>query len=395
MMELARIFGIIIVTFGLVSCHAQNRYQDLARSVDKKLPKVYEEARLRHLESGIELALYLPKNHSKAGDVDYTDELQKGLNKGGVVLLPDYPLLVNKKGLQLKTGTKLIFRKGSKLIMEANAETHYTVLDIRGVNNVDIYFANIEGDRDRHLISKGEWGMGIRIQGSQDVNIIAPTVVNCWGDGIYISPLGKVESERVCINNFKIHRARRNGISIISGKGITIKDGVISETRGTAPQAAIDIEPNRPSNTLSNILIKDVVTHKSAGDGIMILLSNLTIKDGKSSEPEDKKITIRIENHKDISSQYAARINGREERNNKVTYMPGKLGGEITFTNPTWQGYRDRSPIRYSPSKTRILNYGFNPNISFDNVTLHDDNGVEHSNSKRILETMVKEAKKL
>lgn len=396
MNEMYKIISFLTLLLSVMSCHAQTTYAELANDVDKKRLNSFFQKRDQLLNDGVELSSFLPQSHSKNGDVDYTKELQIGIDKGGVLLFPNYPLLINKNGLNIKSGTKLVFRERSKLIMKSNSETHYTVLDIKGVKNVDVYFANIDGDRDRHLIPKGEWGMGIRIQGSQNINLYASTITNCWGDGIYIGPLGKIESESILIHNFKIHRARRNGISIISGRNLTLNTGVISETFGTAPQSGLDIEPNRSTNVLSNIIIKNLITHNSAGDGIMMALSNLTVEDGKLSQSIGKKmVTIRVENHKDIGSGYAARINGRDENSSKSRYKKGKLGGEIAFVNPVWIGYKDNSPVRYSPKKTRVLTYGFNPNVSFSNITLQNGRGNGKEDVKGLINAIIKDSKKL
>lgn len=387
-------FIVAVLICLLSSCKAQKSYQDLVRQIDSQIPAEYVRQRSELLKIGVELSSFLPESHSKKGDIDYTEALQKGIDKAGVLLMPDYPLLVNEKGLVLKSNTKLVFRDKSKLVMKENSETHYGVINIREVENIDIYFANIEGDRETHLINKGEWGMGIRIQGARHVNLHAPTITNCWGDGIYLAPSGNVENEKITVDYFKIYRARRNGISLVSGKSILIDNGLISETHGTAPQSAIDIEPNSPSNVLQDIFVRNLTTHNSAGDGVMMSLSNLTLeRKDIVGKPQDNNVTIRIENHKDIGSLYAARINGRLADSSK--YRQGKLGGEIVFVNPTWTGYSDQMPIRFTPRKDRVLDYGFNPTVSFRNVTLLENSGREVKSASSVVDVILKESKKL
>lgn len=390
-----KIFYFFVLNLILLSCQAQESYKNLAAEIDASIPQQLFASREQFLKIGKDLSTFLPTQHTKTGNVDYTNELQKGLDKGGILILPDFPLLVNQRGLIIRSNTTLVFRKNSKLIMKANSETHYTVLDIRNVENVKVYFANIEGDRNKHLISKGEWGMGIRIQGSQNINVYAPTISNCWGDGIYIGSVGEIQSKNISINNFKIYRARRNGISIISVDNLLIEKGVISETSGTAPQSALDIEPNRVSNILKGIVIRNLTTHGSRGDGIMISLSNLTLKDQKKNG-QSRKVQISIDNHIDIGSLYAVRINGRAggAAGNKFNKSL-KLDGEIVFNNPQWIRSNEDLPVRYSPKKDRVLDYGFNPRVRFENISILGGNRKEMKTQKSSVRAILEESKKL
>lgn len=364
---------LILVLIGVTSsCQVKSSYTELARQVDSGINEEASVIREQLLVNGRELSDFLPDGHSKHADIEYTKELQKGIDLGGVILLPDYPLLVNEEGLSIRSNTELVFRENSKLIMKPNSETHYAVLDITNAKNVNVYFANIEGDRFRHLTNKGEWGMGIRIQGSQNVNLHAPVISDCWGDGIYIRSLAGAQSKGITIKNFKINRARRNGISIISADGLLIENGLISGTVGTAPQSAIDIEPNRPSDTLKNIVIRDLITHDNKGDGIMILLANLTLK---GEEKGSQNVSIEIDNHTDIGSSYPVRINGRSRNGNDKYDRSLKIGGEIVFRNPKWTWNKEESPVRFSPGKDRVMETGFNPQVKFENITIIGVNG--------------------
>lgn len=385
---------ILIVLLNMLSCQAQEPYNELANQIDKSIPQEYYQKRDELIKKGKELSLYLPKNHSQEGKIDYTQELQKAIDKGGILIFPDYPLLVNYNGLKLRSNSKLVFRDNSKLIMKPNAETHYAVLDITKVENVDVYFANIEGDREKHLSKEGEWGMGIRVQGGRNVNIYAPTISNCWGDGIYVRGSGKIDSKDVSIHHFKILRARRNGISVISANNLLISKGLISDTYGTAPQSGIDIEPNRPTDTLKNIVIKDLTTHNSKGDGVMILLSNLTLKNEKIKY--NPKVNIMIENHTDIGSESAVRISGRAVDTKGGMYDKSlKIKGQIIFKNPVWVWDKEESPVRFSPKKDRILEYGFNPVVKFENINILDRNREQSIKQDNLRVKIINEIKKL
>src|SRR5690554_2269625 len=128
-------FHLLFIVFGFISCKSQNLYSEFAEHVDSSIPKEYYQKRDELIKTGKELSLYLPKAHSKKGNIDYTQELQQAIDKGGVLILPDYPLLVNHNGIKLRSDSKLVFRDNSKLIMKPNSETHYGVLEITNVEN--------------------------------------------------------------------------------------------------------------------------------------------------------------------------------------------------------------------------------------------------------------------
>ena len=66
---------------------------------------------------------------------------------------------------------------------------------------------------------------------------------------------------------------------------MTIRDGVISNTHGTDPQAGIDLEPNDSTEFLQNIIIENLTTKLNTGYGIDIYL-------GKYS-PNGASVTIK------------------------------------------------------------------------------------------------------
>ena len=77
------------------------------------------------------------------------------------------------------------------------------------------------------------------------------------GDGIYIAVINPVKTDgKINIVNNVIENCRRNGISIIHGKNITIKNNTIRYTHGTWPQVGIDLERNLTEQVYENVLIE-------------------------------------------------------------------------------------------------------------------------------------------
>ncbi|MDO5665375.1 MAG: right-handed parallel beta-helix repeat-containing protein [Bacteroidia bacterium] len=298
-------------------------------------------------KSAVDITRYLPQNYRQDGTVDYTSYIQKGLDENRYVKMPNFPILINENGLKIKSNSEIYFQRKSKLIMAPNHRDAYAMLWLVNVRNVKIHSPHLIGDRFSHKGAKGEWGMGIHITQSDDIYISNAIISNCWGDGIYIGG-GTTPCVRVKIEKAKIGNSRRNGISITNGKSITISNSVITNTNGTPPMAAIDIEPNKPSNVIDDINIKDVETKNNKKYGVLIELNPLI--------QASNKVKITIDGHKDSGSATALAI--AEFRGNlKNRYQ---LNGEILILNSVWEDNIEEpyqiGEFRLGP-RTRIENY--------------------------------------
>jgi len=209
----------------------------------------------------------LPKNYVKDGTIDYTSYIQQAIEAHKNVIMPDFPLMTT--GIFPQSNSQIYFQKKSALIMKPTADIRYRIIALHAVENVKIYNPRLIGDRDKHLGSKGEWGIGIDIRGSRNLEIYNINISDCWGDGIMIvktinntrSGIAKeklFEVEKIKIIGGIINNVRRNGISIQGGKDMVIKDLLIANINGTNPMAGIDIEPNDNLNVLENITISNL-----------------------------------------------------------------------------------------------------------------------------------------
>ncbi|PPK93268.1 parallel beta helix pectate lyase-like protein [Nonlabens xylanidelens] len=223
----------------------------------------------------VEVSDYLPIGHLKDGSVDYTEFVNRALKLNSSVIFPDFPILINHTGCKLKSNQNLIFRKESLLILSPNNKKAYAILDLKNIENVNIFNPSLQGDRFQHS-GAGEWGMGISIKSAKNILISNPTIRDCWGDGIYVGTYnGGNSSQNIQIKNGVIDRNRRNGISVINIDGLNIQGTLIKNTYGIAPQSAIQIEPNNNNDKLKNIKIKDVITVDNKFAGIFINTTRL------------------------------------------------------------------------------------------------------------------------
>ncbi|WP_346986125.1 hypothetical protein [Chryseobacterium sp. POE27] len=124
---------------------------------------------------------YLPINYSTKGNIDYTDYLQKAFNKSEKVIMPNFPIAINYKGISIPSNRTIIFQQQSSLIVLPNSQSSYQALLISNSSNVKIINANLTGDRNQHIGTTGEWGMGIKIVSSNNIDIINSNIKNFWG----------------------------------------------------------------------------------------------------------------------------------------------------------------------------------------------------------------------
>jgi hypothetical protein len=383
-MKRSLIVVLAALLFGGNSCTGQTKFDY------KSLPKAYQTGdspEFRKEATGLmgkafDLTSLLPAGYVKDGSVDYTAYLQPGLDKHETVVFPGFPVLVNDKGLQAKSNSNLIFKPGSKLILAPTNKERYEILRITGVENVNVYFPVIVGDREKHQGSTGEWGMGIDIRSSRNIKIVQPKISNCWGDGICIGQL-KLKDVRADVasfptQNISIYYAqldynRRNGISVGCVNGLKIIKPVISNSYGTAPMTGIDIEPNSNRDVVDNIDIDDPVTFNNAQHGISVHLSALPGK-------QPREVNFSIKNHIDDGSQIGFFISGYKEKYDNLARGVQPLTGQIQVSNPVWKN--NRFPFRNGKSN------GYSPAVKFSGVSVMktDRNGRSERNSNYMME---------
>lgn len=361
------VFFLLAVLFaGGYACEGQGNKFDY-----RALPKAYiagdspafrqEAAAL--MGKAFDLTTLLPSGYVKDGSVDYTSYLQAGIDKHETVVFPDFPVLINAKGLQTHSNSNLVFKPGAKLLLAPNDQERYAMLGITGVENVNVYYPVLVGDRDKHQGNSGEWGMGIDIRSSQNINIIRPVISNCWGDGICIGQLKLKEVrpdvkafpvQNIAIYNAQLDYNRRNGISVGCVNGLKIIKPVISNSYGTSPMTGIDIEPNSNRDFVDNIEIDNPITFNNAQHGISVHLSALP---GQQA----REVNCSIKNHIDDGSQIGFFISGYKEKYDNIAGVQ-PLTGNIDVSNPVWKN--NKIPFRNGKSN------GYSPAVKFSGVSV-------------------------
>jgi len=293
---------------------------DISHVLDKGLPpKDYS-----YPSTAYDLTRALPDGFVRDASVDYTSHLQAAIDKNSVVVFPDFPILISKPGLRLRNGSQVYFQKNSQLRMSPTASSQYYMILLLDVQDVYLKNVNLMGDRNNHLGTTGEWGMGIYISGCKNIKIEGAYITNCWGDGIILTKDGwNKASQDIHIINSLIDSNRRSGITIGSGIDVHIENTIMQNSNGPSISSGFTIEPNDRTNDVNNITVKNCITKNNQRVGIRLVPANLY-----GSEGALKDCNIQFINHKDIASQFGITF---------VLGSPSKKGGlnpsQILFQN--------------------------------------------------------------
>jgi polygalacturonase len=219
------------------------------------------------------------------GQTDDTAAIQTAIDEvagtGGTVLVPDGTYMVNAVGrhhLTLKSNVMLKLSRDAILKAIPNNSDKYSILSIVGVSNVTVLGGTLEGEREEHMGTSGEGGMGVRIaRGAEHVTISGVTSRDMWGDGFYVKGATDAKFCSVTADN-----NRRQGLSIIEVDGLVVQNSTFKNTHGTRPSNGIDLEPDMAAQKIMNVRIQNSQFLDNAGAGIQIagkksVISNIEI----------------------------------------------------------------------------------------------------------------------
>jgi hypothetical protein len=171
----------------------------------------------------------------------------------------------------MKSNVKLHLSANTILEVIPNSEDHYDAIYCYDISNWEITGGKIIGDRVGHTGVTGEWGYGIRVSSCLNYRIADIDISDCWGDGVIIggTKSSMLWSENGYLENIYSHNNRRQGLSVISVKGLLIDAACrFNDTNGTAPQAGIDFEPLLPGNFIQGVVIDGATIKDNYGWGI-------------------------------------------------------------------------------------------------------------------------------
>jgi polygalacturonase len=100
----------------------------------------------------------------------------------------------------------------------------------------------------------------LELRGPTNVIIDHVTTTGCAEDGFYITGYGTnfaTAGDGLLVTNSMATNSGRNGMSIIAGKNITVRDSVFQYSNRGAPFDGVDIEPNRADQVVENITFEN------------------------------------------------------------------------------------------------------------------------------------------
>lgn len=190
--------------------------------------------------------------------INNLNAIQSDDYKNEVLISRDYMVTIPQSGgAGLIMSSNSILELNATLTVVPNDFKGYYIVQISHKNNVKIRGGCIVGDVGKHSYIEGstsEWGMGVGLDESQNVELEDIYVTKCCGDGIFIN--GGYEPaicvydhacKNVLIKNVICDDNRRQGLSIIHVDGLTIVNSEFTntgKTEYTGPGSGIDFEPD-------------------------------------------------------------------------------------------------------------------------------------------------------
>lgn len=239
---------------------------------------------------------------------DSTDALQAAINSGAKrVIVPNMTKDWVVRPITLASNQELIFESGVVVTAKrgefrGKGDTLFSAngvanLVIRGygatlrMQKQDYIIGDVLHDLDWHRwfgqYEKAEWRSVLAFHGCTDVKVYGVILADSGGDGIYIDGGGeKKYSENIYIRDVTCDNNYRQGISVISVRGLLVENCAFNNTWGTPPSSGVDIEPDSLDQHLAGLVFRDCEFIDNYADGIEVFLANLR------EESEDVSITF-------------------------------------------------------------------------------------------------------
>ena len=249
-----------------------NRVEPSSQVVSTEQPQQQQQQQQQQGQQGLLVAAASPpplpgtlivqcRNHSNC-----TAELQVALDADGAtrIVVPNSSSAVQVDPIFVRKGNRsLVLAPGVELLAISMSPAYQrmdaSLLSIMGVANVEVVAegATLRMHKLEYLpphYKKGEWRATLNIRTVSNVTIRGGTFVDAGGDGVFLeSTTGPIWLDGIATTG-----AWRNGLSVISARGLRITGSTFSYTNGTAPQCGVDIEPDSEDDLLQDIVFSNV-----------------------------------------------------------------------------------------------------------------------------------------
>ena len=189
------------------------------------------------------------------------------------ILIKDETLTINDN-LDLESNQTIKMENAK--IHNTSTENQKYIFNIVEKSNIDISGINSELYFDKPSTAQQAC---LRISNGTNIYFKGINLKSAGGDGIIVSGTdNKTISSNINVENCLIDNNRRNGVSLIGGlSGFYIKNCTISNTSGTNPQYAIDLEPWQDGIYNNDVIIDNCIIKDNVG-GIDLMPFNKNIK---------------------------------------------------------------------------------------------------------------------
>ena len=287
--------------------------------------------------------------------------------------------------LKMPSNIEFVLEPGVELVAKRGEFRHKRdyLVELYGVTNVTLRggegsaFRMWKCDYQKPPYEKSEWRYALRIVRSRNVLVEGLKFLQSGGDGIGVSGDDITIRRCVCDGN------HRQGMSVFSVKNLLVEDTVLSNTKGTPPQAGLDIEPDLASESLRNVVFRNCTSFRNAGNGFETYLVQLNKKSGP--------VDITFENCRSWGNSNDAIITcdnrkGQEHVTGRIRYLNCKFGPsrhanvklaaipansvDVQFADTVLTNASKSSAVQIAVSNPR---YGRPCGLDFGNLTVYDD----------------------
>ena len=244
--------------------------------------------------------LVLDKNNGYVSGTDNSEKLLQLLSYTGNLRISKGNYFFNSNGFKVKSNTSLDLSDG--ILKYKSTSIYAPFLTLGGESflseNIKLTNGKIIGNKNE-FSAVTEWMHGIAIKEAKRIIIENVESSLNRGDGLYIGNDNEIEgnrSEFIDVFNCVFDKNHRQGCSIVSGQNIRFTNTKFINTRGTAPQAGVDIEPDLRTNGFrdlcKNIIFDSCEFSGNASTGACIngVLNNNTNTDDISNIEFNKSI---------------------------------------------------------------------------------------------------------
>ena len=268
--------------------------------------------------------------------------IQQALDDYKTVKLPSGTFMIDITGVRPPSNRRIIMEKDTILKALPHKTDAYTLLNMASVENIEIENGVIDGSRELNsFLRNGQRGHGVGIRGCKNITLKNTKAINCFGDGFYVGKHKALLSENITLDKIESDNCRRNGLSVVSVKGLRVICPKMKNINGTAPESGIIIEADAPDQFLQDIIIENPVTENCNGKGIGINLNNMS--------GSVNLVSITVNNHLDELSGYGIQLSGMG--------ASGGVQGTIKIDNPVHRlnKYAGLYSLGYNVKNPRLI----------------------------------------